>query len=174
MSAPALEQTPQFAVNLRRAMTGLAKVWPLVALVFVVLGALSLRGVRWAYATFILLSIAFFPARTGFRLAPRECDLAFSALLAASSLTNYAHIVLFCLFFVGTLAQFRLKTGSAFAWAAVATTVMGAVVELEQGLTGKGHCRLRDLVPDAAGGLLGAAIMFAWNEARRRAGRPQS
>jgi len=146
-------------------------VWPWGIPVFVALGALALRGVRWAYVTFILLSVAFFPVRTWFRFESRACDLTCSGSLALTSLTNYPHIVLFGLFFAGTLAQFsqerrRSRAGSAFAWAGVATMLMGAVVELEQGLTGRGHCRLRDLLPDAAGAVWAATLLWGWSKVR--------
>ncbi|HAF12396.1 MAG TPA: hypothetical protein DCK93_09905 [Blastocatellia bacterium] len=38
--------------------------WLLVFLVFFVLGVLSLRRVRWAYITFVLLGLLFFPRST--------------------------------------------------------------------------------------------------------------
>jgi hypothetical protein len=141
--------------------------WPLIILVFVVLGGLSLRGVRWAYVTFIVLGIAFFPARTGFHFEPRACELAFSLSLVPVSLANYPHVVLFGLFYAGTMAQFERKTAAAFVWAGVATLLMGVVVELAQGLTGRGHCRSRDLLPDAEGALLAAALILCWNALRR-------
>jgi hypothetical protein len=141
-------------------------VWPLVILVFVALGGLSLRGARWAYIAFVLLGVAFLPASTRFRFEPQQCELTCSVSLALTSLTNYPHILLFGLFFAGTLAQFPTRTGSAFAWAGAATLIMGAVVELEQGLTGRGHCRLRDLLPDAAGALLAATFVLGWSKAR--------
>jgi len=140
--------------------------WPWVIAVFVVLGALSLRGVRWAYVTYILLSLLFFPAQTGFRFESRACDLSFGMSHALAALANYPHMVLFGLFFVATMAQFRQKEGSAFAWAGSATMLMGAAVELEQGLTGTGHCRLRDLLPDAVGALLAATLVWGWHKAR--------
>jgi hypothetical protein len=99
-------------------------------------------------------------------LEVRQCDLTVSVTLAITSLTNYAHIALFGPFFVITIAQFRMKTASAFAWTAMATMIMGAIVEREQGLTGRGHCRLRDLLPDAAGVLLAAALIFTWSKVR--------
>jgi hypothetical protein len=37
--------------------------------------------------------------------------------------------------------------------------VMGALLEIAQGLTGQGHCRLRDLVPDATGALLALLLI---------------
>ncbi len=49
-----------------------------------------------------------------------------------------------------------------FAWAALATIAMGALVEVGQGVSGKGHCRLRDLIPDAAGVLLGSVLVLLW------------
>jgi hypothetical protein len=139
----------------------------LVFLGFFVLGVLSLRGVRWAYLTFVLLGLFYFPARVGFRFDPQPCELTFDIPLAIHSLTNYAHIVLFALFFVMTSAQLRLSDWSAFTWAAVATVAMRGLVELAQGVTGKGHCRLRDLIPDTVGILLGSVIVLLWNRIRR-------
>jgi hypothetical protein len=142
--------------------------WILVFLVFFVLGVLSLRGVRWAYVTFVLLGLLFFPVRVGFRLDPQPCELAINIPLAIHSLTNYAHIVLLALFFLMTSAQLHMSNWSAFAWAALATIVMGMMVELAEAVTGKGHCRLRDLIPDAAGILLGSVIVLVWNGIRNR------
>lgn len=131
-------------------------------LALLALVALSLRGVRWAYATFILLSLLYFPAKAGFRLHPTACQLALDLPLALHSLTNYAHIILFALFFLMTSAQFPAFTPRVFAWAALATLAMGAAVEAAQGITGHGHCRLRDLVPDGAGVVLGGLIAALW------------
>lgn len=137
-----------------------------------VLGILSLRGVRWAYLAFVLLSLLYFPAKVGFRFNPQPCELTFDLPLALHSLTNYAHIVLFALFFVMTSAQLRMSRGADFAWVALATIVMGALIEVGQGVSGKGHCRLRDLIPDAAGVLLGAVLVLLWKRipARLRSG----
>ena len=142
--------------------------------VFLVLGVLSLRGVRRAYITFVLLGLFYFPASVGFKFDPHPCELTFGLSLAVHSLTNYAHILLFALFFLMTSAQLRMSDWRAFAWAALATFVMGGLVELAQGLTGKGHCRVRDLIPDAAGILLGSVVILLWNRIRREArpGKP--
>jgi hypothetical protein len=140
----------------------------LVFLGFLVLGLLSLRGLRWAYVTFVVLGLLYFPASVGFRLNPQPCELMPSIALAIFSLTNYAHIVLFAWFFLLTSAQFRMHRGSAFAWAALATITMGVLVELAEGVSGKGHCRLRDLIPDAVGIALGSGIVLLWNRIRRR------
>ena len=140
----------------------------IVFLGFFVLGILSLRGVRWAYVAFVVLGLLYFPASVGFRLDPQPCQLTFDLPLALHSLTNYAHIVLFVLFFLMTSAQFRMSNWTAFGWAALAAITMGALVELAQGITGKGHCRSRDLIPDAVGILLGSVVVLLWNRVRRR------
>ena len=124
------------------------------------LGLLALRGVRWAYVAFIVLGLLYFPAKVGFSFAPRPCQLAFDLPLAIHSLTNYAHIVLFALFFVMTSVQFRKLSWPTFAWSAAATIVMGALVEIAQSITGEGNCRLRDLIPDSAGILAGSIIVL--------------
>ena len=142
----------------------------LFALLRLAFGLLALRGVRWAYVGFVALGLLYFPAKVGFRLAPRPCQLAFDLPLAVHSLTNYAHVVLFALFFVMTSAQFRPTGRKAFAWSALATVSMGALVEAAQGVTGEGNCRLRDLIPDSAGVLLGSIVVLLL----RRAGwRPR-
>ena len=138
---------------------------------FLVLGILSLRGARWAYVTFVLLGLLFFPASVGFRLNPQPCELIPNLALAVYSLGNYKHIVLFVLFFLMTSAQFRMSHWSGYAWAAMACLAMGILVEVAEGISGIHHCRLRDLIPDAAGIVLGAGIVFLWHRVR---GRPQA
>jgi hypothetical protein len=140
----------------------------LVYLGFLVLGILSLRGVRWAFITFVVLGLLYFPASMGFRLNPQPCELTPNLALAIFSLTNYKHIVLFVLFFLMTSAQLRMRHWSAFAYAALAAITMGALVELAEGISGNGHCRLRDLIPDAVGIVLGAGIIFLWNRLSRK------
>lgn len=139
-------------------------------IVFLMLAILSLRGMRWAYVTFVLLGLLYFPVSVGFRLNPQPCTLIPSIPLAVHSLTNYRHIVLFVLFFLMTSAQFRMSQWRGYAWAALACMTMGLLVELAQGISGNGHCRMRDLIPDAAGVLLGAGVVFLWNRMR---GRPR-
>ena len=129
---------------------------------------LSLRGMRWAYVTFVVLGLLYFPVSVGFRLNPQPCELVVNMPLAVHSLTNYRHIVLFVLFFLMTSAQFRMSQWRGYAWVAVACIVMGLLVEIAQGISGNHHCRLRDLIPDAAGVVLGAGIVFLWNTMRRR------
>jgi VanZ family protein len=51
--------------------------------------------------------------------------------------------------------------------AAVAVLAMGVYVEVAEGVTGMGHCRLRDLVPDAAGALVGAVAWVVFRKLRK-------
>ena len=124
------------------------------------LGVFALRGNRWAYIAFIVSGLLYFPMSVDFRFNPQPCELVPSLSLAVFSLTNFPHIVLFALFFIITSAQFQKSGWSAFAWAALITIVMGALVEIAEGVTGKGHCRLRDLIPDTAGALIGAGLVL--------------
>src|SRR6266702_5537009 len=137
-------------------------IW-LVTAVFVVLGALAFRPTRWAYFTFVALGVLFFPARVGFHFHPQPCECALNVPLALFSLTNYGHLVRFTIFFLMTSAQMRgarLRTQLLLATGAV--MAMGIYVELAEGLTGEGHCRLRDLVPDLGGAVLGAVLLMLW------------
>ena len=52
------------------------------------------------------------------------------------------------------------------AWAAAAAMTMGLLVELAQGVTNHGHCRMRDLIPDATGTLIGLLAVAAMARAR--------
>lgn len=126
---------------------------------------IALRGVRWAYVAFVLLSLTSFAVRAGFPLEPTSCELLVGSELALYSFRNYPHIVLFALFAILSRLQFKGTRG--YAWAFVATLVFGALLELAQGLSGNGHCRLRDLLPDGAGALIGllafAAVRKAWS-----------
>jgi VanZ family protein len=116
----------------------------------------------------VLLGLLYFPVSVGFRLDPKPCELVPSIALAVYSLNNYAHIVLFALFFLMTSAQFRMSRWSGYAWAAMACIAMGILVELAEGISGAHHCRMRDLVPDGAGAVLGAGIVLLWNRMRGR------
>jgi hypothetical protein len=130
------------------------------AVIRIVLGVLSLRGARLAYIGFIALGLFYFPAKAGFRLDPHPCELAFNLRFAVHSLSNYAHIVLFALFFVLTRAQLRTSKWPAIAWATALTIAMGVLVEVAEGATGQGHCRLRDLIPDTIGAIAGSVVVL--------------
>ena len=137
-----------------------------------VLALFALRGVRWAYVLYVVVGLLYFPVSVGFQFNSRACQLAFSLPLAALSLTNFAHIVLFAFFFVVTSAQFSMKTTAAYAGVAAMTLAMGILVEAAQSLTGNGNCRVRDLVPDSAGAVLGAAFVFVSARLRRQRIQP--
>lgn len=66
------------------------------------------------------------------------------------------------------MLNFHMHSLPAFAWPALASITMGVLGELAEGISGKGHCRLRDLIPDAVGIVLGSGIVFLWNRIRRR------
>lgn len=144
--------------------------WPLAFALFVTVAALllrrsrwaalSLRVSRWTYGVFIVFALLYFPTRVGFRLAPPTCEWKFGIALAAHSLTNYPHIILFTIFFLLTYAQLP-NVPTALAWSAAACVAMGFLVELGQGATGHGHCRMRDLIPDTVGALIGALLVAA-------------
>src|SRR3989442_14369897 len=53
-------------------------------------------------------------------------------------------------------------------WALLATLLVGALVEIAEGMTGRGHCRVRDLVPDAAGAVGAALLLAVWSRLRRK------
>jgi hypothetical protein len=139
------------------------------------LGVVAFFGKRWAYGAFIVLGLLYFPTSVEFQFAPKPCEWTFGLGLAAFSLTNFPHVVLFALFFVMTTAQFRYKLDwRTFGWSMLAVGAMGFAVEFAEGLTGQHHCRMRDLIPDLAGGFLGAAGVFVgsriWTKFRRRDG----
>ena len=136
---------------------------------------LALARLRWAYAGFVALALLSFPARLGFVGTPRACEGLVSLGLALYSFRNLPHILLFAGFFLLTRRQ--LVGQRAGAWAAAGTLVMGALVELAEGASGAGHCRLRDMLPDAAGAALGWVLLLAahaaWS-ARPRSRRSES
>jgi hypothetical protein len=129
-------------------------------LIFLALAILALRGLRWAYAGLVGLILLYFPASTGFRLHPSPCDLALDVPLAVQSLSNYRHIILFAFFFVATRKQLRLSGWRRLLWSIGLTIAMGAMMELAQALSGNGHCRTRDLIPDGVGAMLGLMIVL--------------
>ena len=126
---------------------------------------------RCAYAALLLQAALYFPMRAGFALAaPMRCEWTFGLPLAVHSLRNYPHIVLFALFFLLTYAQLR-DVPRGLLWSTVICMTMGVWVELAQGATGAGHCRMRDLIPDAVGVAIGAALLAGARklQARKRA-----
>ncbi len=131
---------------------------------------LALARLRWAYVIFVALALISFAARAQFRLDPHPCELLVDAQTAVSSFGNFPHIILFALFFLLSRVQFAGVRASRYA--ALATVVMGALVELAEGVSGEGHCRLRDLLPDATGAALGWLIYLVLRKARQSVPHP--
>src|SRR4051812_12082193 len=101
------------------------------------------------------------PARTGFHLAMPACDMRLTAQNSAASLTKLPHIVLFGLFFLLTVTQFNHVDWRAAGWSFLATIGMGFLIELEEGATRTGNCRISGVVPDALGALIAVAAVMA-------------
>jgi hypothetical protein len=129
-------------------------------LAWIVLAIFALRGARWAYAIFLLLGLFWIPGLVGFHLHHPDCEGFVSLKLALYSLTNYKHIFLFGMFFLMTRVQLG-RTRHALLLAVAATIAMGVLIELEEGATNR-HCRLRDLIPDCAGAVVGAVVFRMW------------
>ena len=142
---------------------------PLTAALIGVVALLLLRRTRWATASlwasriaygFLVLQLpAYFLTKSGFQVSAPVCQWTFGLALAQHSLTNYPHIVLFALLFLLTYAQLPGHPRAA-AWSVAATMLFGLVLELLQGATGEGNCRMRDLIPDAAGVLIGYTLIL--------------
>src|SRR5438309_7916831 len=136
--------------------------------VLALLALIALRGKRWAYLAFVVLGHRYFPAQTHFRAHAPKCEqLLPTPHLLVPLLHNYAYIALFAGFYGMSWAQFRTSDARAV-WALLATLLVGALVEIAEGMTGQGHCRLRDLVPDAAGALGAALLLAVWSRLRRK------
>jgi len=86
---------------------------------------------------------------------------------AALSMTKVPHMVLFGLFFLVTLAMFDRVDRRSLGWSLAATAAMGLVVELEEGATRTGNCRLTDVLPDLAGAIVALLLTIALVRARR-------
>src|SRR6266516_4552696 len=80
-------------------------------------------------------------------------------------------LALFAGFYWMSWAQFRTSDARGI-WALLATLLVGALVEIAEGMTGGGrgqvHCRVQDLVPDAAGALGAALLLAGWSRLRRK------
>src|SRR5229473_187718 len=136
--------------------------------VLALLALIALRGRRWAYLAFVVLGLLYFPAQTHFRVHVPKCEHLLPTMhVLVLSLHNYAYIALFAGFYWMSWVQFRRSDARAV-WALLATLLVGALVEIAEGMTGRGHCRLRDLVPDAAGALGAALLLAVWSRLRRK------
>ncbi len=138
--------------------------------VLVLLALVTLRGKRWAYFAFVVLGLLYFPAQTHFRVHVPKCEQILPTVqVLVLSLHNYAYIALFAGFYWMSWVQFR-RADARGVWALLATLLVGVLVEIAEGMTmpGRGHCRVRDLVPDAAGALGAALLLAVWSWLRRK------
>ncbi len=76
-------------------------------------------------------------------------------------MTKVPHIVLFGFFFLLTALQFDHVDRRMLGWSFVATVVLGLLVEVEEGATRTGNCRLTDVLPDAVGALIAMALVIS-------------
>ena len=107
------------------------------------------------YAAYVVFALLWIPASAHFRaIVPPPCEYRFGAELALESFRNIPHILLFAVFFIMTLVQVR-QHRYAIVIGLAACLLTGMIVEWEEGMTAVGHCRLRDLIPDGTGALLG-------------------
>ncbi|MFN2570419.1 MAG: hypothetical protein ABR537_02235, partial [Gemmatimonadales bacterium] len=138
--------------------------------VLALLALIALRGKPWAYLAFVVLGLLSFPAQSGFHVHAPKCDQLIPAMhVLVLSLQNYAYIALFAGFYWMSWVQVRrTEARFVFVWALLATLLLAALVEVAQGMTGRGGCRVRDLVPDAAGALGAALLLAIWSRVRRK------
>jgi len=140
--------------------------------VLALLALIALRGKRWAYFAFVVLGLLYYPAQTHFRVHAPKCELILPTLhLIVPLLHNYAYIALFAGFYWISWVQFG-RSDARGVWALVATLLVAALVEIAEGMTGGGrgqvHCRVRELVPDAAGAVGAALLLAIWSRLRRK------
>ena len=134
---------------------------------FAVLGALAYQGKRWAFAAFIVLAIVYFPIRSNFYFLYRPCEVVFDWSLAVYSLQNFNHIILFFAFFLMAAAQLPMSRPRHFLTAIAMTLAMGLIVEVSEAMWSRGNCRLRDLMPDGVGALIGTGVVIVRARARK-------
>jgi hypothetical protein len=140
------------------------------AVVLALLALIALRRKRWAYLAFVVLGLVYIAAQTHFRVHAPKCEQLIPAMnVVVLSLRNYVPIALFAGFYWMSWVQFR-RTDARVVWAFLATLLVAALVEIAEGMTGRGQCRVRDLVPAAAGALGAALVLALWSRLRRKPG----
>ena len=115
---------------------------------------------QWLYGAYMLVATARIPARTSFHLTTPACDARLTIQNVALSMTKIPHMVLFGIFFLVTLVQFDRLERRSFAWSLVATLFLGVLVELEEGATRTGNCRITDVLPDLSGALVAMGLVL--------------
>jgi hypothetical protein len=125
-----------------------------------VLGVLAYQGKRWALIGLIALVIVSFPVRSNFSLLYRPCEVGFDWSLAVYSLHNFNNLILFFAFFLMVAAQLPMQRPRHFVVAIGMTVAMGVIVEVSETMWGRGNCRVRDLIPDVLGALIGVGVVM--------------
>jgi VanZ family protein len=69
-----------------------------------------------------------------------------------------------------TLLQFDRADRRTMTWSLVATLALGVLVELEEGMTRTGNCRITDVLPDLWGAFVVMALVMGIVIVRSRAG----
>ena len=140
------------------------------AVILALLALIALRGKRWAYLAFVVLGLLYLPAQVNFRVHAPKCQQVIPTMqVVVLSLQNYALVALFAGFCWMSWVQFR-RSKARVVWAVLATVLAGALVEIAEGMTGLGSCRVRDLVPAAAGALGAALVLALWSLLFRKPG----
>ena len=132
-----------------------------------VLGVLSYQGKRWAFVGLITLAIVYFPVRSNFVFVYRPCEIGFDWALAVYSLRNFNNLILFFAFFLIAAAQLPMSRPRHYVVAVGMTVAMGVIVEASEATWGRGNCRVRDLIPDGFGALIGAAVVMVRSRIRQ-------
>jgi len=115
---------------------------------------------QWGYTLVVIVGVLRIPAQAHFRLYAPLCDFRMAWDNSRLSLTKVPHFVLFGAFFLFTLWQFDRLDRRSLSWSLVATLALGILVELEEGATRTGNCRLPDLLPDVGGALIAMALLL--------------
>jgi len=124
---------------------------------------------RWGYTLLVIVGVLRIPAQAHFRLYGPLCDFRMAWDNSRLSLTKVPHFVLFGVFFLITAWQFDRLDRRSLSWSLVTTLALGILVELEEGATRTGNCRLADLLPDLGGALIAMAFLVPLILLRNRA-----
>ena len=122
----------------------------------------------------MVVAVARIPARTGFPLNSPSCDMQLSLENVARSITKLPHMILFGMFFLLTVIQFDRIDRRTLAWSLLATLVLGLIVEIEEGATRTGNCRMTDVLPDFIGAIVGMALVIIVVMIRNRLGETRA
>ena len=124
---------------------------------------------RWGYTLLVIVGALRIPAQAHFHLYAPLCDLRMAWDNSRLSVTKVPHFAVFAVFFLFTAWQFDRLDRRSLSWSLVTTLALGILVELEEGATRTGNCRLADLLPDLGGALIAMAFLVPLILLRNRA-----